>query len=416
MKRTHTVDSSRRRNVRPEPMLTPDGLPARTDWSLASGLRYLNHGARGAVPTLAQRAQDEFRRVSETNPCDWFRDVSMRVASARREIAQFLSTSPDATALVPNVSAGASVVFANIPAWRGMEVVTTDHAYGAVLMGAQRLARRWDGIVHAVHIPLDASDDDVFDRITATLSDNTAIIVIDQITSATAKELPVGRVAQEGRRRGIPVLIDAAHAPGLLAEPLSGIDADFWVGNLHKFACAPPGTAAIVASGPRTQLLFPLIDSWGAPEPFPARFDQQGTVDITSYLAAPVAFHTISQRYGWDEARQYIRELGDYAQAIVTDALSEATGEDLRVPTSASVNGLRIIRLPEGLATTRDAARVLSRLIATTFNIEVSVTTWEQQGFLRLSAHIYNTADDFEDFISRVVPFIAQQSLAARSE
>lgn len=401
---------------RPRPLLTPEGAPSSTDWSLTPGILHVNHGSFGAVPRLAQEAQSGLRDIMEANPCDWFMDSPGKVAPARREIARYLRTAPDATALVPNASAGASVVYNSLPAWRGMDIVTTDHTYGAVLMGAERLARRWEGTLTPVHIPLDANDDEAFDRITAALGDNTALVVIDHVTSATARELPAGRVAAEGRRRGIPVLVDAAHAPGLFAAPLSGIDADFWIGNLHKFACAPRGTAAIVASGPHTQLLYPLIDSWGAPEAFPDRFDQQGTIDITSYLAAPTAFGAIQERYGWDEARRYIGALGDYAQSIVTDALSQAVGEDASVSVGVPVNGLRLIRLPEGLATTPDAAHDLRHLIATSLGIETAITNWNGRGFLRLSTHVYNTADDFEDFVGRAVPFIAEQGRAVRGK
>jgi len=51
--------------VRPAPMLTPDGEPAMTDWSLQHGVRHLNHGSFGAVPLVAERAQTGFRQVYE---------------------------------------------------------------------------------------------------------------------------------------------------------------------------------------------------------------------------------------------------------------------------------------------------------------------------------------------------------------
>lgn len=411
MEQSPTIERSA---VRPRPLLTPAGEAAITDWSLDPAVRHINHGSFGAVPIAAQRAQNALRTVMDANPCDWFMDTAARVAPARVAVAEFLHTDPQATALVPNASAGASVVYSSVPAWRGMRIVTTDHTYGAVRMGAERLARRWNGAVTSVHVPLAATDDEAFELIAAEMTDNVGLVVVDHVTSATARELPAGRVAREGRRRGIPVLVDAAHAPGLFAAPLRNIDADFWIGNLHKFACAPRGTAALVASGPHTQELYPLIDSWGAPEPYPARFDQQGTIDITSYLAAATSFDTIEQHYGWDASRAYISELGDYAQAIVTDALGAAVDGDASVPVGVPVNGLRLIRLPGGLATTPEDAHELRALIAQRLGIEAAITTWRGCGYLRLSTHVYNIADDFEDFVDRAVPFIAELARAAR--
>jgi isopenicillin-N epimerase len=346
----------------------------------------------------------------DSNPCAWFTDVPRKVAVARHQIAEYLKSEPEATALVPNASAGASVVFNSVAAWRGMEIVTTDHTYGAVLMGARRLAQRWQGSVTSVHVPLSADENEAFELVTGALTDNTALVVVDHVTSATAMVLPAGRIAAEGRRRGIPVMVDGAHTPGLLAEPLQGVAPDFWIGNLHKFACAPRGTAAIVAADPHAQLLSPPIDSWGALLPYPERFDHQGTNDFTAPLAAPVAFQVIEERYGWDCVRTYARGLASYAESIVAAALTEATGQDASVTVGAPADALRLVGLPEGLATTPDDARDLRQLIAARLGVETAITSWNGRGFLRLSSHVYNTPDDYEQFVDRAVPFIAEQA------
>ena len=403
------------RVARPEPMLTPDGEPAIVDWSLNQAVRHLNHGSFGAVPRTAQRAQARLREIMDENPLAWFIGLPERVAEARSEIANYLHSDPGRTALVPNASAGVTVVYANIPTSPGMEIVITDHTYGAVAMGAERLARRRNCGVRIARIPLDADAATATELVMAEVTERTALIVIDQVTSATAREMPADAVALAGRRLGVPVLVDAAHAPGLFAEPVDGIDADFWVGNLHKFACAPRGTAALIASDSFDQQLNPLIDSWGAQYPFPERFDHQGTVDVTGYLAARTSFDTIEQRYGWDAVRAYMQCLGDYAESIVSNAMSEAIGLDARVEVGMPVNALRLIRLPELLATDRDDAADLQHYLSVTAQVETSIMSWRGEGFLRLSTHIYNTPEDYEDFAERVVPIIVELGRHARS-
>ena len=403
------------RVTRPKPMLTPDGELAIVDWSLNRAIRHLNHGSFGAVPCTAQRAQARMRVIMDENPLAWFIGLPERVAAARSEIALYLHADPGHTALVPNASAGVTVVYAAIATSPGMEIVITDHTYGAVAMGAERLARRRNCGVRIAHIPLDADAATATELVMAEVTERTALIVIDQVTSATAREMPAGAVALAARRLGVPVLVDAAHAPGVFAEPLGGIDADFWVGNLHKFACAPRGTAALIASSSFDQQLNPLIDSWGAPYPFPERFDHQGTVDVTGYLTAQTSFDTIEQRYGWDAARTYMQCLGDYAETIVSNAMSEATGLDTRVEVGMPVNALRLIRLPELLGTDRDDAADLQQYLSVAAQVETSIMSWRGEGFLRLSTHIYNTPEDYEDFAQRVVPMIAELGRHARS-
>ncbi|HEX5598111.1 MAG TPA: aminotransferase class V-fold PLP-dependent enzyme, partial [Micromonosporaceae bacterium] len=314
--------------------------------------------------------------------------------------------SVDETAFVPNASGGASVVYASLPLRAGGEIVVTDHGYGAVTMGAHRLARRCGGRVRVARIPLDAPPQAAYDAVVGELTDATCLIVIDHITSATARLLPVDAVSVEARRRGIPVLVDGAHVPGLYDRPLDVVDCDFWIGNLHKFACAPRGAAVLVARTDRRHDLYPLIDSWGAPLGFPERFDTQGTLDLTSYLAAPRSIEFLERAWGWPTVRQHMSRLADYAEHLIAEAFSSITGKEHRVDVGSPVNALRLVRLPRGLATTHADADRLRDRVARELGVEAAFTSFNSIGYYRISTHAYNTAADFEYFAEHCVPVL----------
>nr|WP_329347292.1 aminotransferase class V-fold PLP-dependent enzyme [Streptomyces sp. NBC_01261] len=187
-------------------------------------------------------------------------------------------------ALVPNACACACacVVYNAFARRRVGEIVVTDHGYDAVTMGAERLARRRGGRIPTARVPLGADEDMAYEAVGAEMGEATDLIVVDQVTSATALRPPLERIGAEALRRGVPMLADGAHAPGLLAAPLADATFDLWTGNLHKWGCAPRGTPALVAHGPLRDLIHPLIDSWGDQDPYPDRFAQQGTLDATS--------------------------------------------------------------------------------------------------------------------------------------
>ncbi|MFE2911968.1 aminotransferase class V-fold PLP-dependent enzyme [Kitasatospora indigofera] len=388
----------------PLPLLLPDGRPAAHAWTLDPALRHLNHGSFGAVPQAAQQEQQRLRAEMDRAPVVWFPALPRRVAAARAEIAGFLRVQERDLALVPNASGGASVVYGSLPARPGGEVLVTDHGYGAVTMGAERLARRWGGSVRTAKVPLHATAEQACAAVLAGITDRTALIVLDHITSATARWMPVAEVGAAARELGIPLLIDGAHVPGLAEDPLAGLEFDAWVGNLHKFGCAPRGASALVVrSGLRDQL-YPLIDSWAAEAPFPERFDTQGTIDATSYLAAPAALGFVERTWGWQAARGYLHELADYAERIVGEAFAGLTGESAAVDVGMPVNALRLVRLPDGLAATRTDADALRDRVAADLGIEAAFTSFDGVGYFRISTHVYNTAADFEDFAERCVP------------
>ena len=397
----------------PTPLRLGDGRPARSAWTLSPEILHLNHGSFGAVPLVAQERQRALRDEMEAAPVVWFPALPEKIAWARRSVASFLGAEVDELALVPNASAGASVVYSSLPVTSGVEIVVTDHGYGAVTMGAERLARRWGGTVRTARIPINATAVEAHEAIVAELGDRTGLIVLDQITSATARLLPADTIAGAARERGIPLLVDAAHVPGLVPNPLAGIDCDFWVGNLHKFGCAPRGTAALIARGPLQDALYPLIDSWGATYGFPERFDTQGTIDATAYLATPTSLEFIESTWGWHGARTYMTELADYAEDTIASAFARFTGEDHHVDVGSPVNALRLVRLPTGLGSSHSESDALRDRVVRELGVEAAFTSFSGVGYFRLSTHLYNTAADFEEFAERCVPALVAWARSA---
>jgi isopenicillin-N epimerase len=368
-------------------------------WALDPSVRHLNHGSFGAVPRVALERQQTLREEMETNPDDWFRRLPERVGQARATLARWLRVPAEATALVPNASAGVSTVLNSLALPRDSEVLVTDHAYGAVAMGVTRAAARAGARTRTLHIPLTATAEEIAAVFADALTPATSLVVVDQITSATARLFPVAEITRLAHAAGAKVLVDGAHAAGMLPDPVGAAgDADFWVGNLHKWCCAPRGTAALVARGPDAQELWPLTDSWGAPYPFPRRFDEQGTMDHTAWLTAPGALEFVEETYGWDAARAGMTKLAEVAQGILADALHTDPAEAAGAPAPA----MRLVPLPAEVATGHEASPVLQRRIAAVTGCETAITSFDGRGFLRLSAHVYNTAADYEHLAERL--------------
>ncbi|MGC0252430.1 aminotransferase class V-fold PLP-dependent enzyme [Pseudactinotalea sp. Z1748] len=390
----------------PEPLLV-DGAPAETLWPLDPDQRHLNHGSFGAVPNRVLEYQADLRDSMEASPIGWFGQLPDRVNAARAQMADLLHLPAGGTVFVPNASAGMSVAYASLALPRGADVVVTNHGYGAVVQGARRAAARAGGTVTVVDVPLGASDDDAETAILAAIGSRTAMLVLDHITSATATLFPVQRICRRARELGVLTVVDGAHSPGVLAQPWTP-EADVWVGNLHKFACAPRGSAVLVAREEVRQDLFPLVDSWGGTLAFPERFNFGGTDDLTSYLAAPFAYDYLDQVLGWTAIRTYTGELADYGQAVVSAAMSEATGQDAHVSLRHPVGPYRLIALPRGLGHTREDADRLRDEILQALGIEAAFTSFDGRGYCRLSTHAYTVAADHEDFAARAVPWLVE--------
>jgi isopenicillin-N epimerase len=209
----------------------------------------------------------------------------------------------------------------------------------------------------------------------------------------------VRAITAAARDQDIPVLVDAAHAPGMLPVDVAAIGADFWVGNLHKWAFAPRGTALLSVAPDWRRRIDPLVVSWQQDEGFPSSVEFQGTVDYTAWLSAPAGLYVL-RTLGPGTVRRHNAALAAYGQQVVGAALG-LTASDLPDPGAATVS-MRVVPLPAGLATTYPEAHALRQHIADKLAVETAINAWGGRGWLRLSAQVYNRPEEYERFAERL--------------
>jgi isopenicillin-N epimerase len=375
----------------------PEPIPgARLLFSLDPAVAYLNHGSFGAVPVPVQRAQQRIRDEIEANPHRFFTSsLCERIGHARRHLSTFLGADPDSTVFVPNATAGTSLVLRSLSLRSGDEILTTDQGYGAVTLAVRNLCARTGTTHRVVPTRLSWSDSEIVAEIERAITPGrTRLIIVDHITSPTARVMPVRAIVASGRRNGVPVLIDGAHAPGTLGDPISSIGADFWVGNLHKWLFSSRPAAIMSVAAPYRERLLPAVVSWEQDSGFPYRIEMQGTIDYSSYLAAPVGLY-VMRSLGIDRVRRHNAALVAYGQRVVGAALGLRSPADLPYPGSKDA-AMRILPLPIGVASTPEAAIALRQRMADELRIVVAINAWRGQGYLRLSAQVYNHPDEYD--------------------
>lgn len=380
----------------------PTPIPgARLLFSLDPAVAHLNHGSFGAVPIGVQRAQQRLRDEMEANPLRFFAfGLVDRIAHTRRHLAAFLGADPEGSALVGNTTMGVALVLGSLDLSPGDEIVTTEHGYGSVRLAVDAACGRTGAVHRIVPLPAAPTDDQVIDAVTGAVSGRTRLVIVDQITSATARLFPVARIAAALRPAGVPVLVDAAHVPGQLPVNVTRLGVDFWVGNLHKWAYAPRGTALFTVAPQWRERIRPLVVSWEQEAGFPARLEWQATLDYTPWLAAPTGLFTL-RTLGLDTVRAHNLELVDYGQRVVGAALG------VNLPPAAPGVAMRVVPLPDGLATDLDTARALRQRIADELSADVNIVPFQGRGLLRLCAQVYNRADEYDRLAERLPALLA---------
>jgi isopenicillin-N epimerase len=365
---------------------------------------HLNHGAFGVAPVAVRRAAAAWRDRAERNPHRFNRvEVPGLIAAARERAAGFLGIDPGRAAWVRNVSEGASAVLGSLELAAGDELVISNHGYGAVRKALNHHAARSGARVVEAVFPVGAADDDIARAYARACSPRTRLVVVDRITSPTATVIPVAAVAAAVRTAAVAaadvrVLVDAAHAPGQLRDDIEALGADHWVGNLHKWAYTPRGSA-ILWSRPGAQVT-PTVLSWQLEDGYAESFDYPGTWDYAGWLAVGDGLAYWADLGGWD-AVAGLASLVTEGQKQVAEAL-DVSLEGLPVVPAPT---MRLVPLPDRVLTAPDQVDPFYEALSQR-RVEAAPIYFDGVGYLRLAAAPYNTRDDYDRLASAVLDLL----------
>lgn len=393
------------------PTRRPSQPPLAERWGLNAGVVFLNHGSFGACPRAVLAAQQALRVEMEANPVAFLgRELEERLAAAREAVGAFVGADPEDLAFVPNATAGIATVLGSLKIRPGDELLTTDHEYNAALNALRVAAADGGAGVVLAHIPLPvAGPDDVVERVLAAVTPRTRLALVSHVTSPTALLFPVERLVPLLEARGVAVLVDGAHAPGMVPLEIGALGASWYAANLHKWCCAPKGAAFLHVRRDRQAGTRPLAVSHAANDPRPTpslfrrAFDWTGTLDPTPYLAAPRALDEISGMLegGWPAVMAANRRLARTAREILLGALG-----GVPIAPDAMLGAMAAVELPGAFGPPPDspvAEDPIQAALRERFGIEVPLVAWPRVGgpgdrshrLVRVSAHLHNHVPDY---------------------
>lgn len=369
-------------------------------WSLDASVTFLNHGSFGACPLAVLEAQQKLRSRLEQEPLRFFgREWEPLIDNARSKLAAFVGADAQDVVFVPNATTGVNSVLRSLNFSADDEILTTNHEYNACRNALDFIASRTGARVVVAKIPFGIeSPQEVVKAVIEQVSPHTRLALLDHVTSQTALIFPLQQLVKELQLLGVDILVDGAHAPGMLPLNLSEIGATYYTGNCHKWLCAPKGAAFLYVRRDKQPEIRPLTISHGANSPrtdksrFQLEFDWMGTDDPTAYMCVPsaIAFMGSLLPGGWDELMQRNHQLALAARQLVCEML------EVRSPCPDEMIGsMAVIPMPEVLES-RNFMSLHDELFDR-FAIQVQVVPWEKPKLLvRVSAQIYNTLEQYE--------------------
>ncbi len=373
-------------------------------WALEPETHHLNHGSFGAVLDEVLDLQSEWRKRLEANPSKFvFRDLQPAIDRARDALAEFVGADPALLVPVRNATTGVASVLRSVEPLLGPgdQLLTTAHDYNAVRQSLRFTAERVRAEVVVARVPFPIEDPtQVTEAIVAEVTPRTKLAVIDHVASPSALIYPIGEIVS-ALEPEVPVLVDGAHSPGQVPLAIDELGASWYTGNLHKWVCAPKGAAFLHARADRVGMTVPPVISHGYNAPvegpkgrYRVVFDWLGTDDVSAWAVLPDVLRLVGglETGGWDGVMKRNHDLILEGRRIVAGAV----GTDLPAP-DGMVGAMASVLLPDraGSDPGSDLSPVMDELFDGGFvALVMNWPEWPRQ-LLRLSAHLYNTPDDY---------------------
>jgi isopenicillin-N epimerase len=372
-------------------------------WSLDPAIVHLNHGSYGGCPDAVTLTAHAWRARLEAAPMKFMvLDWQTELDRARARLAAFVHAPAERLVFVPSSTTGIAIALGSIELLAGDDVVTTDHAYRACMNQLERLAAARGATITVVTIPLPFDAGALIDAVARAITPRTRLALFDHITSPTALRLPIEPLVALATARGIPVIVDGAHAPGQIALDVSAIGATWYVGNCHKWLCGPKGSGFLVVADDIA--VRPVVTSHGASPAYGpanrlhAELDWSGTHDPTPHLTVPSAIATVAvEGGGWPAIYARNHALACELRRRIIDGLGGGAAAPTLAPDDALACMAAIpIQLPAGTTPFALQTQLLQA------GWEVPIVDFVHGPLLRVSAHLYNHAGEAELLVAKL--------------
>jgi len=145
--------------------------------------------------------------------------------------------------------------------WKpGDEALMAEQDYPAMLSMFKQVAKRHGVVNKIVSVPNNpSSDDEIVNLYANAITPNTKLLMICHMINLTGHILPVRKICDMAHNKGVPVMVDGAHAFGHFRFTIPELDCDYYGSSLHKWLSVPLGSGLLWVKKENISKVWPLM-------------------------------------------------------------------------------------------------------------------------------------------------------------
>lgn len=291
------------------------------DYTVSPNVLNLNNGGASPQPKPVQDAHIRFYQYCNEAPTYYmWRILDQGREALRGKLADLAGCDPEEIAINRNSTEGLNTIIFGLNLKAGDEVVLNKKDYPS-MMNAWKQREKRDGI-KLVWVDLDLPSEDenaIVKKYTDLFTSKTKIVHITHVVNWIGQIMPVKKITEAARKKGIESIVDGAHSFAHLDYTIPELGCDYYATSLHKWLGAPLGSGMMYIRKDKIKNVWALLSSPVPDSEDIRKFETLGTRSFASEMAIGTAvdYHNaignirkferlhFLQRYWTDKARNF---------------------------------------------------------------------------------------------------------------
>jgi selenocysteine lyase/cysteine desulfurase len=311
----------------------------------------------------------------------------------RATAAQLFDCSADCMAIVPSASYGTATAARNLPVRMGQTILVLDEQFPSNYYPWQRLAEGNGASLKIVPWP---EDHDWTAAVLRSLTPDVAIAALPHVQWTSGGRLDLVRIGDACRKLGVALALDLTQSLGALPFSVHDVQPDFAVAANYKWLMGPYTTGLLYVA-PKWHGGRPLEENW---------IQRANARDFASLILYTPNYDEGARRFDMGERSNFAllpaatRALKQLLEWEVTQISETAGALNRQLATAAAEMGFSFppdqLRAPHYLCLRKTGIpRELPEILARE-KVFVSV----RGSSIRVTPHVYNSAEDLERLIA----------------
>ncbi len=227
-----------------------------------------------------------YKHQEDTTAFTMWQMLEPQAETIRAGLARLFGCDPNEIAITRNASEALQILLFGIDLRSGDEVISTTQDYPRMLTALRQREAREGPTVKLVKIPLAPENtDDIVNAIEAAITPRTKVILISHMVNITGQIMPVRKICEMARARGIETIVDGAHSFAQLDFKRDDLQCDYFGSSLHKWLYAPKGAGLLYVRKDKISKVWPLMASVDKGKDDIRKFEEIGTHSSATRLS-----------------------------------------------------------------------------------------------------------------------------------